>query len=455
MSLIAKLNLLLSREKEDNTIILPAETNRKSFDHMMSLNNTRAAVINDSRKMFEEDSRVKNALYRVASDMVAGSFSINVESGPYKAKAQDEANKVLERLNLRSSNGKAGSFLTQSIVHAMRDGDLFLQIGASEEEGINKIVKMPLMSNDVSGYTSYSPNAYPVMYRNSNAIDDFDDPKKAYFLSQFPLGNTFSDNSGTWFREWQILHIRWYHEPPKKYGIPLLSSARISYKMLREGETDVAIRRKTRAGQKRHHKITGADSNIIEQYKAWNADALKDATAAASDYFSNERTEIISMQGDEQIGVIDDILHHLETLGIGIIVPLAMTGYGRNVNRDVLDVQDKEYRRLLESLGSFPVESIIKPIIETQWLLSGINPKKYRWSIEWSSKESWQLNADGLFKLHGLVSPEYWTSMASKILPNFDPSKELEYILQHYYSKASANSVKGANQNEPGRNSIT
>lgn len=454
MSFITRLNALFSKEQEASTIILPAESNKKSFDYMMNLDNTRASVINDSRKMFEEDSRVKNALHRVASDMVAGSFSINVSSGPYKKRAQDEANRVLERLNLRSSNGKAGSFLTQSIVHAMRDGDLFLQIGASQDIGINKIVKMPLMSNDVSGYTSYSKNAYPVMYRNSNSIDEFDDPKKAYFLSQYPVGKSFRDDSGTWFREWQILHIRWYHEAPKRYGIPLLSSARISYKMLREGETDVAIRRKTRAGQKRHHKITGADSNIIEQYKAWNSDALKDPTAAASDYFSNERTEIISMQGDDQLGEIDDILHHLETLGIGIIVPLAMTGYGRNVNRDVLDVQDKEYRRLLESLGSFPMESIIKPIIEMQWLLLGINPKNYEWTIEWSSKESWQLNADGLFKLYGLVSPQYWTSMASKVLPNFDASRELEYISQNYNKASDTSAVKGANQNEPGRDSI-
>jgi translation initiation factor 1 (eIF-1/SUI1) len=453
MSFISQLTSLFSSPKMETTIVVPSESSKRDINYMMSLNNNRAGVVNDCRKMFEEDSRVKNALHRVASDMVAGSFSVNVESGPYKKRAQQIADDVLERLHLRTQSGSAGDFLIKCIVYAMRDGDLFLQIGATENQGITKLVKMPLMSNDISGYTSYSSNAYPVMYRNSNAIDEFNDPKKAYFLSYYPSNTSFRDGSGVWYRDWQILHIRWHHEPPRKYGIPLMASSRISYKMLREGEVDVAIRRKTRAGQKRHHKIQGADPNIIEQYKAWNADALKDATAAAADFFSNERTEIATLQGDEQIGVIDDIQHHLETLGIGLIVPLSMTGYGRNVNRDVLDVQDKEYRRLLEALGEFPVSSIIKPIIEMEWLLSGINPDNYDWSIQWSSREVWQLNADGLFKLYGLISPEYWTTLASKVLPGFNASEEIDYVSSNYQVK-SPDSIKGANQNEPSRRSL-
>lgn len=455
MSLLSRLNALLGKEEIQSTIVVPAFSDNQSFN-IFSDNNTRASIINDSRKMFEEDSRVKTGLWRVASDMAAGSFSIYIKDGPYKKKAQQVADDVIERLNLRNGNGTAGLALIQSIVYVMRDGDLFLQLGANEDEGIVEFSKLPLMSCDIDGYTSYSKNAYPVMYRNSNSIDKFEDPTKAYYLSTLPLyGTNFNDKTGIWFRQWQVLHVRWHHEPPKKYGVPQLGSSRIAYKMLREGETDVAIRRKTRAGQKRHHKITGANADIINQYKEWNKDSLGNPTAAASDFFSNERTEIATLQGDEQIGVIDDIIHHLETLGIGLLVPLSMTGYGRSVNRDVLDIQNQEYRRLLEVFGEFPVSSIIQPIIEMQWKLHGIYPKNYDWSVEWSSKESWTLNPDGLFKLHGIVSPEYWTKLASKVLPGFDPESEGKYIQSHYNQGMDASKIKRAPQDEPTRTNVT
>lgn len=455
MSLLTRLNTLLGKEEPQSTIVVPAFSPQLSFDMFGDLN-TRSQVVNDCRKMFEEDARVKTALKRVAGDMLSGSFSIYIKDGPYKKKAQQVAEDVIERLDLRNGNGTAGNTLIQSMVHAMRDGDLFLQMGVNQDEGIVELSKLPLMSCDVDGYTSYSKNAYPVMFRNSNSLDKFDDPARAYLLSSMPLTSiSKSDSNGIWFRQWQILHVRWDHESPRKYGIPLLSPARIAYKMLREGETDVAIRRKTRAGQKRHHKITGANPEIIEQYKTWNRDSLGNPTAAAADFFSNERTEIETLQGDEQIGVIDDIVHHLETLGVGLLVPLSMTGYGRSVNRDVLDVQNQEYRRLLEVLGEFPVASIIKPIIETQWKLNGIYPKNYDWSIEWSSRESWTLNPDGLFKLHGIVSPEYWTKLASKVLPGFDPESEGKYIKSHYNQTMDTSGIKRAPQDEPTRTNVT
>lgn len=461
-SLIKKIANALRSENKETTIVSPANINTTNFDFYVD--NSRSAIINDSRKMYEEDPRIKNGLWRIASDMVSGSFSVSVKSGPYKKKAQEIANNALERLELRTKDGQAGSALISYLVYAMRDGDVFLQIGAAEDE-INKLVKMPLMSNDLTSYSAYSKNAYPVMHRNSNAIDEFDNPKKAYFLSTIPLPeNVLNPVNETfqWYKDWQILHIRWQHEAPKRYGYPLLGASRITYKMLREGETDVAIRRKTRAGQKRHHKIANATDATIEDYKKWNADSLGDPTAAASDFFSNSDTEIKVLQGDEQIGVIDDIIHHLETLGVGLLVPLSMIGYGKNINRDVLDVQDQEYRRLLQVLGHFPVNSIIVPIIELEWLLHGILPSNYDWSVEWSSKQQWTLNADGLFKLHGLVSPEYWSVMASKVLPSFDSDKELSYIKEKYdqnqmnaNKKMDTKKVSGANQNEPSKSSVT
>lgn len=452
-------SVLSGTKPEPSTVTFPTHK-RKSDEFYVDA--SRNSIINDCRRMYDEDPRIKSGLWRIAGDMVAGSFSVHVKSGPYSKRAQKIADDVLEKLELRTPSGQAGSKLISTLVYAMRDGDVFLQVVASNN-GIQELLKMPLMSNDLTSYSSHSKGSYTVFHRNSNTLDKFDNPRKAYFMSNFPIPeNTVDPKSDTitWFRDWQILHVRWWHEATKRYGTPLMASSRITYKMLKEGEVDVAVRRKTRAGQKRHHQIQGATDAAIEEYKKWNADALDDPTAAASDFFSNERTTISVLQGDETIGQIDDLVHHLQTLATGMLIPLAMTGYGSDMNRDILDVQNEEYRRLLEVIGTFPISAIIKPIIELEWLLHGIYPDSYDWDIEWSSRESWRLNADGLFKLYGMVSPEYWTLLASKILPNFQPDQELEFIKKSYdqdkKNKQDAQKpVKQANQDEPGRKAIT
>lgn len=457
MGILSQIESLLTKAKPEEPTTLARPRIAKGYMYGME-ELDRTSVIRDCRKMFDEDIRIHQNLWRVASDMVSGNFGVHVKEGPYKKRVEDIANDALINLGLMTNTGRAGLDLISYITYVMRDGDLFLQLGMNDN-GVAEILKMPLMSTDIDGYLSYSKTAFPVFFRNSNVMDKFDNPAKAYYLSQssLPMTNIATNPNVQWFRDWQIIHARWQHEKPRKYGTPLLSAGRITYKMLREGETDIAIRRKTRAGQKRQHKIKGATTTTIDQYKEWNQDSLSDIAAAAADFFTNENTEINVLQGDEQIGIIDDIQHHLDTLGVGMIVPLSMTGYGKQVSRDILEFQNVEYRRLLEVFGLFPIEAIVKPVVEMNWLLNGIFPGNYDWAVEWSSKEPWKLTADGLFKMFGLVSPPYWAIMASKVLPDFNIEKELPYIQKAYIDltkKVSSDSTKRADQDEGARTAI-
>jgi hypothetical protein len=165
----------------------------------------------------------------------------------------------------------------------------------------------------------------------------------------------------------------------------MMSSGVMAWKRVTEGELDVAVRRKTRAGMKYVHEFPpGISPADIKAYRAENKDALDNPFAAIADYFGT--VKISTVQGDAQLAEIADVLHHIATWFTSGEVPMELIAYGENLNRDVLGEKKAEYDETLEQLREWVTTELVKPVLERQWLLQGIYPPSLIYSIEWKHK---------------------------------------------------------------------
>ena len=318
----------------------------------------RVSRVRLARKMYDEDTRYEGIVDTLARDATKGGFQVEVKNNP---EAQREADGLLRRLKL---NDRVDDWVRLTL----RDGDSFLEPGVTKERDIAEITRKPTLH----------------MRRNSDKTDRFPDPTRAYWYTseeymQQPSGDVL------WFPEWQIMHVRWHHDEGSRYGRPLLSSGRKAWRRIDEGETDVAIRRKTRAGMRYLHIVDG-DESQIEAYKTRNAAALNDVNVALADFFSNKQGSITAIGGDSTIGNIDDLVHHIDTFWIGSPVPKSILGYGKDLNRDVLDQQKEQYDETLDAVVKWVVAQMITPLLELQWLLKGILPEDVDYDISRPTK---------------------------------------------------------------------
>jgi len=368
----------------------------------------RLVVIKDANEMYHNDDRVKGIVDKAAGGATYGGFTVDVtDAQGAKAEAvQGALSETVELFGKLKANVKKG----------LIEGDLFLQVVVSGDK-IVKLVKMP--ANTIR--------------RNSNELDEFDDSLKAFAQVDSMTGAAYALDLNTadvdvWFAEWQIVHARWNHLDGR-YGNSLLRSMRGSYKKTREGETDMAIRRKTRAGMKYIHELEDATDGEIEAYKERNKDTLNNPFAAIADFFTNKKTKVTAVQGDANLEQIADVKHHIDTMFISSPVPKSVLGYGQDINRDVLEKQEAQMFRNLEEIDDWIDDEIIKPVIELQLLLLGILPESVTYSIVWPdrSNETFSDVIDGAVKIKSLGLPnKVMLQLLKKVITDMDVDSVLE-----------------------------
>jgi len=330
-----------------------------SIASRFQVEHSRTDRVHQSRKMYDEDGRFKQICATIARDAVKGGFQL--ELGQPNAQAMEIAEALRDRLGLDKR-------LDDWARLTLRDGDSMLEIGVSAERLIEEVTRKPTLK----------------MHRNSDNRDRFSDPTKAYWYASQEYA-LYPPGDAIWFAEWQIIHARWEHDEGSRYGRPLMSSSRKAWKRVSEGETDVAVRRKTRAGMRYHHVVEGDDGDV-EAYKARNKAVLDNPFIGIADFFSNKPGGITSIQGDSNIGQIEDLIYHLDTWWIESPVQKAILGYGRDLNRDVLRDQKEQYDETLDGIKEWVADQIVKPLLELQWLLAGILPDSLDYDIKWPVK---------------------------------------------------------------------
>lgn len=385
----------------------PAGPDPLSFSDRFRVETDRRSIVRLAREMYELDPRVDRAIGDLARDATKGGFQLAVEEGPLSDRAQMVAEEAIKRLKLERT-------IDDWFRLALRDGDAFIELAVDDGREIVGATRKPTLE----------------MHRHTDRFDEWLDPARAFWWSEQAWSYALDPGpDAIWFPAWMIVHARWRHDGDSRYGRPLFAPAARSYKRATEGETDVAIRRKTRAGMRYVHELPDADEATVRKYKEINAKALG-STAAVVDFFTNVKGGISAIQGDANLAQIADVEHHIETMFISSPVPLALIGYGQNLNRDILEQKQEQYDRALESISDWVIDQLIDPILRVQWLLAGVWPEGLTYEIRQAYKKPLTADevvatADALNKLKatGLFSDEMLIEMGSMMLPHVDAER--------------------------------
>lgn len=409
MGMIEKFQALFRpRETQEIPVTLVSPPSRpSSLVNRFSAERDRRAMIEEARQMYEEDPRCDGVISTLARDAVKNGFDLAID-GPRAMEASDLVDELLTQLDLTNR-------LDDWARLTLRDGDTFLEVATNAQGRIVHVSRKPTLE----------------MYRWTDSFDQFKDPERAFFWTDQHFGGD-PPRDATFFAEWQIIDARYKRDEGSRYGRPLFASARKPYKRMSEGELDIAIRRKTRAGMKYVHSLEDASEGDIQAYQTRNKAALTDPFAAVADFFSSKRTNIQSIQGDARLAEIDDVLHHIDTWATASPVPLELIGYGRNINRDVLEQKKEQYDDSLQGFRGWLTVEFIKPLVERQWLLAGIWPDGLNWSVDWKmgkaptatgvkdiSQALVALRATGLFADDSLLR------LFGMLFPGFDVDAEI------------------------------
>jgi hypothetical protein len=380
-----------------------------TLDRFM-VHHDRRSVVNLCREMYDNYPPAEGSMSTLARDVAKGGFTVTVTKAADIDLAQSAADDLVKRLNIFTR-------LDDWMRLTLRDGDTFLENSIDADRIIQQVTRKPTLE----------------MHRNSNKVDRFDDPRRAYWWSD-QFWDAAPGSEAVWFADWQIIHARWSHDEGSRYGRPLFKSARKAYRRIDEGEHDIAVRRKTRAGMKYLHVLEDADGPAVEAYKENNKDALNNPFAAIADFFTNKKTTIQSISGDATLSDIDDVLHHIDTWAVASPVPLALIGFGKDLNRDILEQKLEQYERSLEPVTQWMTDQIIKPLFELQWLLLGLWPDSMVYTINWASKkvmtaENLRAVAEAGVRMRGLGWPdEIVIEILAPLIPGLDAGRLLAAI---------------------------
>lgn len=372
-----------------------------------AVENDRRSVVQDCRRMYDDDPRAQGVIETLASDLTQGGFELSVE-GP----RSDEAKRIADEMLVRTGFWE---HIPAWVEDSLIDGDTFLEVGATSTGDLATLSRKPTLE----------------MVRLSDDFDQFANPAKAFAWSETPWMMGSVPGDAVYFAEWQMIHARARKRSNGRYGRPLFSSARKSFKRLSEGELDISVRRKTRAGMKFLHSLEDAGEDDIKAYMKRNKAALDDPFAAVADFFANKKANVSAIQGDAHLSEIDDVMHHIRTWWLASPVPMSLLGYGQDLNRDVLEKQEKQYQEAIQARRGWVTSEFVQPLIERQWLLKGIWPDNLTWSVQWASKQV--LSADTLdkaaaaaLKLKALGLPD---DVVIRILSLFVPEMDAQAVI--------------------------
>jgi|CXWL01.1.fsa_nt_gi hypothetical protein len=389
-----------------------------AFYEKMKSDRDRAAIIKTCRKMYEGDPRVKKALRTYATDVVRSGYFVKTKD----AQALEVAQALQKRLGLNKK-------LQDATRLTGRDGDSFYEVVVDENLDIVKLSRKPTLQ----------------MRRNSNSYDEFDNPQKAFWMTSENYMMAEPPRDAIWFSSWQIIHIRFEHDEEKRYGSPMWASATGAFKRVTEGEIDISVRRKVRAGMILHHVVEGSPSDV-ETYKEKNKAAEDNPFAAIRNYYTNKPGSISAIQGDAHLSEIADITHHIETMFTASDIPMELVAYGGDLNRDVLGEKKEEYDETLNDGREWLSEEFLKPLLELQWLLKGILPENIKYEIVWRKAKNLtpimlRDLADGLMRLRVLGVKE---ELIQSLLATFVPGIDIDILGgDGMDSTAFANNLKG------------
>src|SRR5579875_68091 len=348
-----------------------SKTSPTLFDYdVFRINWEKVNLLQDIDKMMKSDTRIKRANHVFARTTVRRGLSIKVTSSV----SEELANKTQEIVDDFVRRTQLNSKLLPWARSLLKDGELYL----------NPIIDLSNMRiQDVKNLPAIT------MQRNEDITGRFPDIQDAFrqidpvsrqILTRFPL--------------YSINHIRHDHEAGQLYGNSKYLTCLSFWKKLNMTEEDLVVRRRTRAVPRRLHSVGTKDNpgewSDVKKYKEENKLDNPKVAPVTTDYFGNGLTSITDLNGDAQLDHIKDIEHLQEVYMIGTGVPLHLLGFGKNVNRDIVEDQKKQFeedtqelRDLLEYGDDSPFSGL-RALLELELNLQGIDPSLVDLNFMWA-----------------------------------------------------------------------
>jgi len=333
------------------------------------------------RYMDRVDPRVKRIHARTARAAAKGGLRLQTSSGNTKLiKAWKDFER---RLHLHRREK-----LESDLRGFMMEGNLPLQwVLSTEQPRVIGAVRMP------------SETLVPLVDKTGR----FESPERAWRQI-----NPVTGEELTHFALYQLTVARL---TPDNYddwgslGRPYLDATRAIWNKLRMTEDDMVVRRKTRAPQRMHHNLPGADPDQLKDYQA-GVDADQ-ADGNWRDYYTNSKdAKVTAVGGDANLHEIADVVHLLDTFMSGSDMPKGLLGYFEGLSRDILEDIKRDWFDSLDSLQDLAAQ-IYDFGFRLDLLLQGVNPDQYDFSVMFAERHAESLNqrADRALKYQAMGVP--------------------------------------------------
>jgi hypothetical protein len=350
-----------------------ASPSTETFD-LWNLRYERMAIIQDVRRLIQEDPRIDGAAWRTAREATRKGFTATVQKQAARGTGAGRANRAQAIIDqtIRDCKLNDEGRLAGLAFALLAEGDLFMQ-RVVDGGAIVGLERMPAVS----------------MERNTNAQNRFFDVNRAFSQIDIQTQTTVAN-----FAEWQIGHYAWKLVPGDRYGQSQYVQARRPARQLMVAEQAQVTRRVARASLRIHHAVGNqenpGDQRAIDAYKANNNLTAQskgglNPNVALIDFYSNGVGSITAIPGDPNLEKIEDI-EYLQALYVAALrVPAPLLGIAvKDINRDILQDQIAEWLKEVQTLTD-AIAQVLRDTLDFALMLAGIDPSTVTYDVRFSS----------------------------------------------------------------------
>lgn len=351
------------------------------------------------RQMEARDGRVKAIHGRICRDTVRGGLVMQFTEGSSSEVLRREWLAFEQRLQLNRVQK-----LRSDARGLVAEGNLPLQLVLDDSQRVVAAVRMP------------AETIVPLV----DASGRFADPARAYEQRDVLTGGVLAS-----FAAWQLQLARFdplSYDDMGEMGRPFLDATCETWRKLVMTEEDLVIRRRQRAPLRLSHVLEGATQDELEIYRKTVEGEKGEIT---TDFYANRKGAVTAVQGDANLGDIEDVVHLLDSFFAGTPAPKGLFGYVDGLARDVLQDLKGDYFDEIDHLQD-------SQAFEYEWcfrihlLLRGIVAGPEEFTLRFSQRRTETPNqvADLALKLSalGFPPPLVWEEMG------YDPALILKAV---------------------------
>lgn len=348
---------------------------------LMMIDYDRRALVRLMREMDQKDGRVKSVHGRVSRDVIRGGLVLEVNEKASSETLKREWAGFKTRLQLHRSEKLKSD--TRGLI---TEGNLPLQLVLDDDRNVTAALRMP------------SDTIVPM----TDAGGRFKSAANAYEQRDVMTGQVLAS-----FAAWQLMLARL---DPQNFddlgsmGRPWLDSVASTWRKLVMTEEDMVIRRRMRAPLRMVHVLEGAQPDELLTYRKT---VEGEKGEIATDFYMNRKGGVTAVQGDENLGDIEDVTHLLDTFFAGSPAPKGLFGYTAGMSRDILDDLKRDYFDEIDGLQDLNAGAYLVAF-RVHLLFKGIDPGPDEFLIRFAERRTETPNqvADLALKYMALGIPQ-------------------------------------------------